>query len=195
MSLRFARYLAIGGMVATVGTLTVGSQAFRSTPASASASSSSTPNTGPDASSPSSPAVTVAPMTASSTPVPGSNSQVAYVAGDAATLIIDSAGGAMRLVTFAPHPGWFTVRLDQPSATQLEVRLESTSGRVRFAAEFVNGVVVTELEGTTGPGVSVPGSAPGASAPDNTGPDNSAASTSVPGDDGDGSNSGPGGGN
>ena len=25
----------------------------------------------------------------------------------------------LRIVTFAPHPGWFTVRLEQPSATQL----------------------------------------------------------------------------
>jgi hypothetical protein len=137
-------------------------------------------------------------------PVPGSATQFSYVAGDAATVIVDSAGGTLRVVTFAPQPGWFTVRLDQPSATELDVRLESTAGQVRFAARLENGVVVAELESSSTPGTSAPGnSAPGNSAPGGSAPGGSSPSTSSPGgDDGDGGdddsggggNSGPGGG-
>ena len=131
------RILSIGGMLATATALTINSHVLSGTPASASVSSSSTPNS--------------TPVTASSAPIPGSPTQLSYRAGDAATLILDSAGGTLRVVTFAPHPGWFTVRLEQPSATDLEVRLESTAGQVRFAASLANGVVVTELDVGTGP--------------------------------------------
>jgi hypothetical protein len=190
MDLRLARLLPICGMFVTVSALIVGGHGLGSAPVSASASSSSTPNSSPDTSSASTAPAGSSPITVSSTPVAGSTTQFSYLAGDAATLVIDTAGGAMRLVTFAPHPGWFTVRLDQPTATQLTVLLESTNGRIRFAAEFVNGVVVAELEGPTGPGASVPGSsAPGTSAPGNSAPDNS-----TPGGDDNGGNSGPGGG-
>ena len=134
-------------------------------------------------------------------PVPGSATQFSYVAGDAATVVLDSAGGTLRVVTFAPHPGWFTVRLDQPTATDMQVLLESTSGQVRFLASLVDGNVVTSLEAGAGPGSSVPGnSAPGNSAPANsapggTGPDNSAPGNTAPGgDDNGGGDGGSGGG-
>ena len=124
-------------------------------------------------------------------PVPGSATQFSYVAGDAATVVLDSAGGTLRVVTFAPHPGWFTVRLDQPTATDMQVLLESTSGQVRFVASLVNGNVVTSLEAGAGPGSSVPGnSAPGNSAPDNSAPGNSAPGNSTPGGDGNGGRAG-----
>ena len=131
-------------------------------------------------------------------PVPGSATQFSYVAGDAATVVLDSAGGTLRVVTFAPHPGWFTVRLDQPTATDMQVLLESTSGQVRFLASLVDGNVVTSLEAGAGPGSSVPGnSAPGNSAPGNSAPDNSAPGNTAPGGDdngGGGGNGGSGGG-
>jgi hypothetical protein len=141
-------------------------------------------------------------------PVPGSATQFSVVAGNAATLIFETADGTLRLVTFAPHPGWFTVRLDQATSTVLEVRLESASGQVRFTAGFVNGALVAELDtsGTPGggsvPGVSASGgsipdnSTPGGSTPDNSTPGTSASSSTVPGgdDNGGGDNSGPGGG-
>ena len=167
------RILSIGGMLATATALTINSHVLSGTPASASVSSSSTP--------------TSTPVTASSAPIPGAPTQLSYRAGDAATLILDSAGGTLRVVTFAPHPGWFTVRLEQPSATNLEVRLESTAGQVRFAASLANGVVVTELDVSAGPNNSTPQQHPGNSTPGNSTPGNSTPGTapgnSTPGGD------------
>jgi hypothetical protein len=115
---------------------------------------------------------------------------VSYVAGDAATVVLDSAGGILRIVAFAPHPGWFTVRLEQPSATQFDVRLESASGQVHFSAQLVNGAVTAQVDGGgSTPGASAPGgSAPGGSAPGGSAPGGSAPGGSAPG------NTAPGGG-
>jgi hypothetical protein len=114
-------------------------------------------------------------------------------------VVFDSAGAALRIVAFAPHPGWFTVRLEQPSATQLEVQLESASGQVHFSAQLANGAVTTSLDASSVPGSSAPSvSAPSVSAPGGTGPENSAPGNTSPGggdDDGGGGNddnSGPG---
>lgn len=230
MRFRRARVLSVGAVLATALAVTTYGHVIGSASVAASASSSSSPSSSPSTgstpgSTPASVAVSApAPVvvTVGGTPVPGSATQFAYLAGDAATVILDSAGGTLRVVTFAPHPGWFTVRLDQPSPTGLEVRLESASGQVRFSASVVEGSVVTELElgvpGGSVPAASVPGastpdgSAPGNSGPDNsgpdntgpdnTGPDNSSPNNTAPGDDGGGGgddgdddNSGPGGGN
>jgi hypothetical protein len=219
MKSRIARILSVGGLLATATGVTISSHVVSGAPVSASASSSSAPGTTPDSGSTASSAPNSAPVTASSVAVPGSATQFSYRAGDAATLILDAAGGTLRLVTFAPHPGWFTIRLEQPSATELEVRLESTAGQVRFAASLEGGVVVTEVDDRSVPDNSVPGgsapdnstpgnstpgnstpdnSTPGNSTPDNSTPDNSTPDNSTPGNstpgDDDGDNSGPGGG-
>ena len=143
-------------------------------------------------------------MTVTPAPVPGSATQFSYLAGDAATIVLDSADGTVRLVSFVPNPGWFTVRLDQPSITELDVRLESPSGQARFTASIVGGAIVANLEVGAVSGTSVPGnSAPGNSAPGNTAPgggddgggdDNSGSGSGGGGDDDSGGddNSGPG---
>jgi hypothetical protein len=118
------------------------------------------------------------------------------VAGDAATIVLDTNGGALRIVTFAPHPGWFTVRLEQPSATDLSAVLEAGGSVVRFTARLADGALSTELV-IGGAAVSVPVTPPD-SAP-GTGPDGSSSSSSSSspdntGSDGGGGNSGPGGG-
>ena len=198
MNLRIARILSIGGTLATAGAVTLSTQGLGSTPASASASSSSTATTSPSANSPASTAAAATPaiVAVSPAPVPGSPTQVAFAAGDAGTLVFDTADGGMRLVAFAPNPGWATVRIDSPSATQLEARLESPSGQVRFVANLVDGAVVAELE-TIGGGAgkqcagherprqqcsgqqrpTARNSAPGNSAPGNSTPGNSAPGT------------------
>ena len=210
MKSRTIRALSIGGMLATVPAFAVISNTAGGSPVSASASSSSSPSSTPNSVSIASSAPSSAPVVVVGTPVAGSATRFSYVAGDAATLILDSAGGTLRVVTFAPHPGWFTIRLDQASPTDFQVLLESTGGQVRFTASVASGSVVTNLEVGSGPGNSVPGnsvpgnsgpdnSAPGNSGPDNSGPDNSTPGNTAPGDDdngGDdnGGNSGPGGG-
>jgi hypothetical protein len=173
MKSRLIRTLSITGLIATASMVAANGQLLGGTPVAASTASSSTPS-GPAAGTPS--------ITASSSPVPGSTTQVAYVAGDAATLILDSADGTLRLVDFAPHPGWVTVRITQSTTTELEAHLESVSGQVRFAATLANGAVTTELETTGASGATVPSnSAPGNSAPGNSSPGNSAPDNSSPG--------------
>jgi hypothetical protein len=181
MNRRIIRALSIGGALAATSVVAAGAQGFGSVPVSASASSSSsTPNSTPSSAS--------VPVTVGSVAVAGSATQVSYDAGGAATVVLDSAGGTLRVVTFAPQPGWFTVRLEQPSATQLRVLLQSGSGQVHFSALFANGTVFTKLDASGAPGVSAPGnSAPGNSAPGNTAPGGG-------GDDDGNDNSGPGGG-
>jgi len=213
MRTRLVRTLSAGAVLVTAAGITIGSQGIGSTPVSASASSSSSPSTTPGTGSTASSAPTASTVVVS--PVSGSTTQFSYVVGDAATLVLDSAGGTLRIVTFAPNPGWFTVRLEQPGATGLELRLESAAGRVRFAAALVNGAVVPELQVDANPAGSVPGnsapaasapgnsapgnSTPGNTAPDNTGPDNTGPDNTGPGNttpgggDGDDDNSGPGG--
>ena len=179
MKSRIVRILSIGGMLVTAPTIAVISNAASGAPVSASASSSSSPSTTPSSVSTASSAPASTPATVAAAPVPGSATQVSYVAGDAATVVLDSAGSTLRIVTFAPHPGWLTIRLEQPTATDLQVLLESVNGQVRFTASLVNGSVVTNLEAGAGPGSSVPGnSAPGNSAPDNSAPGNSAPGNS-----------------
>jgi hypothetical protein len=124
----------------------------------------------------------------SSTPVEGFPTQFSFLVGDAATVVLDSANGTLRIAAFAPHPGWFTVQLAQPTLSELDVILESSGGQLHFIARIVDGAIVTELT----PGPATASSVPGGSAPSTSGPDNSATSSSGP-DDG-GGNSGPGGG-
>ena len=119
---------------------------------------------------------------------------MSYVAGDAATVILDSAGGALRIVAFAPHPGWFTVRLEQPTATQLEVQLESASGagalqRSARQPRRRRGLDASSVRGSGAPSVSVPG----VSVPGGTGPENSAPGNTTPGGGDDSGGSGGGG--
>jgi hypothetical protein len=197
MKLRFVRVLSIGGVLAAA-TATAGyGQVFGGAPDPASATSSTTPGSG-SGSTASSTATSVAasaPVTVVPAPVPGSATQFSYIAGDAATIVLDSADGTLRLVSFVPNPGWFTVRLDQVSVTDLDVRLESPSGQVRFTAGIVGGAIVANLEVGAAPGTSVPGnSAPGNSAPGNSTPGNSTPGNTTPGggDDDDGDDNGAG---
>jgi hypothetical protein len=192
MKSRIVRILSIGGMLATAAAIGVASHAAGGVPVSASASSSSSPSTTPSSVSTAGSTPSSAPATVIAAPVPGSTTQVSYVAGDAATVVLDSAGGTLRIVTFVPHPGWFTIRLEQPSVTELQVLLESVNGQVRFGASLVNGSVVTNLEVGAAPDSSVPGSsAPGGSAPGTSAPGNTAPG----GDDDGGDDNGGGGGN
>jgi len=85
-------------------------------------------------------------VTAGAVPVAGSPTQVSFSAGDAATIILDTAGSRLRIVTVSPHPGWSIERQEHDSATTIEVRLESASGEVRFDASLVRGVVLTDVD-------------------------------------------------
>ena len=114
-------------------------------------------------------------------PVAGSPTQFSLVAGDAATIILDTSGGVLRIVAFAPHPGWFTVLLEQPSATDLRAQLDTGSSQVTFTARLAAGAISAELA-TGGVTSSVPGtSADGSStsSPGNTDPDDDGTMTTT----------------
>ena len=192
---QLSRNLAVGAALATAGIVGGNAVIGRSIPAAASATSSSvstpgsgstdsssvsTPGSGSTDSSVSVPASTPAstvPLTP--TPVAGSATQFSVVAGESATIIVDTTNGALRIVAFAPHPGWFTVRLEQASATEMTAQLQTDSTQVTFTARVADGALVAELSGGGVPSttpVSTPGTGPDGSAP-GTGPDNSAPGT------------------
>jgi hypothetical protein len=202
---QLSRNLAVGAALATAGI--VGSNAVigRSIPAAASATSSSvgtpgsgstdsssvsTPGSGSTDSSVSVPASTPASVPLTPTPVAGSATQFSVVAGESATIIVDTTNGALRIVAFAPHPGWFTVRLEQASATEMTAQLQTDSTQVTFTARVADGALVAELSSGgvpsttpgstpgTGPDDSAPGTGPDNSGPDNSGPDNSSPDNS-----------------
>ena len=108
--------------------------------------------------------------------------QQSFQLGSGGTAIVDTANGALRIVSVTPAPGWIVERAEQDDQTSIEIRLESGSGEVRFEASLVRGVIVVSFRadddatGTTA--VTTPGSG--------------STSSTVGGDDDD--NSGPGGG-
>src|SRR5688572_16396799 len=119
MNHRLARTFSVSAALATAGVVGGNAVVSHGTPASASATSSSasTPGSGSTESSAASTnpgsATPTSTVPVTPTPVAGSATQFSLVAGDAATVILDTNGGVLRIVAFAPHPGWFTVRLEQ----------------------------------------------------------------------------------
>ena len=198
MKLRIARTLALGGVLASASAVVAYNPASGSAPDPDSASSSTvaTTGSGSTANSAASSTPNSTPVTVAAVAVAGSPSQFSFVPGDAATLVLDTAGGTLRIVSYVPNPGWFTARLEQSTATALDVQLESASGQVQFSADLVNGSIVTELLTGAAPARAAPGN----TAPDNTGntaPGNTTAGNTTPGGDDDSGgddNSGPGGG-
>jgi hypothetical protein len=186
MTPRLIKFLSAGAIVAASIGVTAYGQIASGAPLAESASSSSSPGSTPGTGSVATPAPAFAPATPIVAAVPGAPTQASFVAGSAATMIVDSAGGTLRIVAFAPHPGWSLVRLEQRSLTELEAWLESTAGQVHFAAQLANGVVTPQLEISAVPGNSVvPNTAPGGTAPSNSAPDNSTPGNTTPDDGGD----------
>ncbi len=96
--------------------------------------------------------LTAAPSTTTTAPVgtgattSGSTTQQTFRLGDAATAILDTAGGVLTIVSVAPYPGWEVDRAEQEDSTSVEIRLRSTAGGdVRFEASLVRGVVVVTV--------------------------------------------------
>lgn len=77
---------------------------------------------------------------------PDGASQATYTAGPAGTITLNTAGGLLTIARIDPAPGWSVKESESESPTQIEVRLRSESGDVRFEASLVFGVVTTSLE-------------------------------------------------
>lgn len=96
---------------------------------------------------PSLPASTVeTETTLPAAPAPGT--QTTYSIGEAATLIVDTAGGTLVIVAIAPHPGWSLVSAESDGPIKIEIQLASVSTFVEFRANLLFGVVGTSFEVT-----------------------------------------------
>ncbi len=76
---------------------------------------------------------------------PPGGTQATYRIGQAGTTLLDTAGGRLTIVQVTPAPGWSVDRAES-DGTNVEIRLESASGEVRFEASLVRGVVRVSLE-------------------------------------------------
>ena len=93
------------------------------------------------------PADTATPST--SAPLEPARTQAAYQIGDAGVVVLDTAGGALALVSADPSDGWLVVASEQEDATHLEVVFQSNLNLVTFRANLLFGVVSTSVESST----------------------------------------------
>ena len=90
----------------------------------------------------------MASSAASTTPAatsPLAGTQATYRLGSAGTALLDTSGGRLTIVSVTPVAGW-TVDRAESDGTNVEIRLESESGEVRFEASLVGGVVRVSLD-------------------------------------------------
>ena len=125
------------GALCTTGAIVAGAQGFGGVPVSASASSSSSspsssPGTTPGGGSTASSSPASVPATVSSVAVAGSPTQVSYVAGDAATVILDPPA-ALCASSHSPSPRWPSASLKQPSAHSSRCNWSRPLGRCTSA--------------------------------------------------------------
>ncbi len=92
---------------------------------------------------------------------PDVSTQAAYQIGAAGTVVLDTAGDVLTMVSAAPSAGWLVVAAEQPDATQVVVRLQSNTTVVTFRASLLFGVVSTSVETSS----AVAGAPAGSAAP------------------------------
>jgi hypothetical protein len=88
---------------------------------------------------------TPSPATVAAATAPPGGTLATYRLGQAGTALLDTAGGRLTVVQVTPAAGWFVERAES-DGTEVEIRLESGSGEVRFEASLVRGVVRVSLD-------------------------------------------------
>jgi hypothetical protein len=93
---------------------------------------------------------TVAPAVApaaSDTTVPAapSSTQASYAIGDS-TVILDTAGDTLTIVSLTPAAGWTVTKAESHDATNVEIELQSGANELEFHANLLFGVVTTSVE-------------------------------------------------
>ena len=89
---------------------------------------------------------TVAPA-ASDTTVQAapSSTQASYAIGDS-TVVLDTAGDTLTIVSLTPAAGWTVTKAETQDATNVEIKLQSGTNELEFHANLLFGVVTTSVE-------------------------------------------------
>jgi len=150
MALSFAGVLVAGSAAALVNTQVLSGTADPSpfdAPAEATVEPSTTVavSAPADSSTVTTVATTVTPTVAAPTVAPASSTQGSYPIGDS-SVVLDTAGAVLTIVTVTPAPGWTVTKAESEDATNVEIKLQSGTTEMEFHANLLFGVVSTSVE-------------------------------------------------
>jgi len=73
------------------------------------------------------------------------DAQASYAIGDS-TVILDTAGDTLTIVSLTPAAGWTVTKAETEDATNVEIKLQSGTNELEFHANLLFGVVTTSVE-------------------------------------------------
>ena len=74
-----------------------------------------------------------------------SSTQASYAIGDS-TVVLDTAGDTLTIVSLTPAAGWTVTKAESHDATNVEIELQSGANELEFHANLLFGVVTTSVE-------------------------------------------------
>jgi len=74
-----------------------------------------------------------------------SSTQASYAIGDS-TVVLDTAGDTLTIVSLTPAAGWTVTKAETQDATNVEIKLQSGTNELEFHANLLFGVVTTSVE-------------------------------------------------
>jgi len=154
MAISIAGVLVAGSAAALVNTQVLSGNADAS-PFEAQHSATSEPSTAVVVSAPvdTSSVTTVSPAAAPSAAVESTaqasaaatSTQATYAIGDS-TVVLDTAGDTLTIVSLTPAAGWTVTKAENADATNVEIKLQSGTNELEFHANLLFGVVTTSVE-------------------------------------------------
>lgn len=76
------------------------------------------------------------------------SSQSAFQIGTAGSVVLDTAGGVLTIVSVTPAAGWTVVGSENSDDMDVEIILQSDTTRIEFKATLSDGQIVTSVEST-----------------------------------------------
>lgn len=76
------------------------------------------------------------------------SSQSAFQIGTAGSVVLDTAGGVLTIVSVTPASGWTVVGSENSDDMDAEIILQSDTTRIEFKATLSDGQIVTSVEST-----------------------------------------------
>jgi hypothetical protein len=77
------------------------------------------------------------------------STQATYAIGDS-TVVLDTAGDTLTIVSLTPAAGWTVTKAETEDATNVEIKLQSGTTELEFHANLLFGVVTTSVESKDG---------------------------------------------
>ena len=86
-----------------------------------------------------------APAAVDTTVQAAPSTQASYAIGDS-TVVLDTAGDTLTIVSLTPTAGWTVTKAENQDATNVEIKLQSGTNELEFHANLLFGVVRTSVE-------------------------------------------------